>query len=74
MIVDGSSVAAEHVLIRTTDDPDDNDMRIETWYRAGTDLILREIGTRKTTDPSPIGDVHYHEDYEIVLTALEPLR
>jgi hypothetical protein len=70
-------VPAEHVVLMTSGDPDDprdNDMRIETWYAAGTDLIVREVGSRRTTDPSPIGDVHYEEQYEIGLTALEPLR
>jgi hypothetical protein len=72
--VAGAPVRTEHVLLVTPDDPDGDDMRIETWYAAGTDLIVREVGSRRTTDPSPIGDVHYREDYEIVLTSLDPLR
>jgi hypothetical protein len=72
--VSGTAVPTNHVLLLTPDDPDGDDMRIETWYAAGTDLIVREIGSRRTTDPSPIGDVHYEEQYEIVLTSLEPLR
>jgi hypothetical protein len=72
--VAGESVRTEHVLLVTPNDPDGDDMRIETWYAAGTDLIVREVGTRRTTDPSPIGDVHYREEYEIVLAALQPLR
>ena len=73
--VGDARVAADHVvLVARGENEGDNDMRIETWFLAGTDLIVREVGWRRTTDPSPIGDVHYREDYEIVLTALEPLR
>jgi hypothetical protein len=74
VMVGETPVPTEHVVLVTPNDPDGDDMRIETWFLAGNDLIVREVGSRRTTDPSPIGDVHYREDYEIVLTALEPLR
>ena len=69
-----TTVTTDHVMLVTVDDPDGDDMRIDTWFAEGTDLVVREIGERHTTDPSPIGDVHYREHYEIVLTSLEPMR
>ena len=74
VMIGQTPVPTEHVVLVTPNDPDGDDMRIETWFLAGSDLIVREVGSRRTTDPSPIGDVHYREDYEIVLTTLEPLR
>jgi hypothetical protein len=72
--VGGDPIEADHVLLETTDESGDDDMRIESWFVAGTDLVARETGERHTTDPSPLGAVHYQERYEIVLTSLEPLR
>jgi hypothetical protein len=72
--VGGATVLADHVVLVTVDDPEGDDMRIETWFQAGTDLVLREIGERRTTEDSMVGEVHYEERYEIVLTDLDPLR
>lgn len=74
LLIGGVSVDTDHVVTIAVDDPDDDEMRIETWYLAGTDVVVREIGSRRSTNPSPVGEVHYREDYEIELTSLEPMR
>ena len=66
-------VDVEHVVV-TIDDGDARDsQRIETWYQAGTDLVVRRISDIATTEGSPVGDVHYTEHYEIALDSLSPL-
>jgi len=72
--VAGTTVDALHVVAVFDNPASGDDQRIETWYLDGSDLVLRQIGRRDTTDPSPIGDVHYHERYEITLMSLAPQR
>jgi hypothetical protein len=71
--VGGEPVTVEHVVV-TVDDGDTRDsQRTETWYLAGTDLVVRRVSDVSTTDPSAVGDVHYTEHYEITLDSLTPL-
>lgn len=71
--VGGASVDALHVQV-VIDDGDATDSQVtDTWYLAGTDLIVGQRGANATTNPSPVGDVHYREDYQISLTSLTPL-
>jgi hypothetical protein len=66
-------VRVDHVVV-TVDDGDRRDsQRTETWYLAGTDLVVRRVSDIATTEGSPVGDVHYVEHYEISLDALSPL-
>lgn len=72
--VGGVAVAVEHVVV-TIDNGDPNDhQRTETWYRAGTDLVVRRIADNATVEGSPIGDVHYTERYQLELVDLTPAR
>ncbi len=72
-VVGGELVAVDHVVV-TIDDGDARDsQRTETWYLAGTDLVVRQISDITTTEGSPVGDVHYTEHYEISLDSLSPL-
>jgi hypothetical protein len=69
-----ASVAALHVRI-VLDDGDRRDSQVmESWFRLGTDLLLKETAHNATVNSSPIGNVNYREDYTIQLTSLEPLR
>ena len=71
--VAGSPVTVEHVVV-TVDDGDSRDsQRTETWYLAGTDLVVRRVSDIQTTESSVLGDVHYTEHYEITLDSLSPL-
>ncbi len=72
--VGGSAVTVEHVVV-TVDDGDARDsQRTETWYLAGTDLVVRRVSDIATTESSAVGDVHYTEHYEIALDSLTPLN
>jgi hypothetical protein len=72
-VVGGVTVDVEHIAV-TIDDGDARDsQRTETWYLAGTDLVVRRISDIATTEGSPVGDVHYTEHYEIALDSLAPL-
>lgn len=69
----GRTLSVQHV-VETIDDGDSRDtQRTETWYLAGTDLVVRRVSDIATTEGSPIGDVHYTEHYEISLASLQPL-
>ena len=46
----------------------------DTWLDVRDALVLRETVTSTSTTASPIGDVHYSEQYDITLTSLEPQR
>jgi hypothetical protein len=71
--VGATPVTVEHVVV-TVDDGDPRDrQRTETWYLAGTDLVVRRVSEISTTDSSAVGDVHYTEHYEITLDSLTPL-
>ncbi len=73
VVIGGVSVAAEHVRI-VIDDGDRRDAQaMDSWFRVGTDLLLKETAHNATVNSSPIGNVNYREDYTIQLTSLEPL-
>jgi hypothetical protein len=74
ILVDGDSVAAEHVVWTIDNGDPDDVVRIETWFMAGTDLVLRRAAVATTVEGSPVGDVHYGEIYEITLRSLTPTR
>jgi hypothetical protein len=72
--IGATTVAALHVRI-VLDDGDARDSQVmESWFRVGTDLLLKETAHNATVNPSPIGNVNYREDYTLQLTSLEPLR
>ncbi|MGD9700948.1 MAG: hypothetical protein AB7Q42_03245 [Acidimicrobiia bacterium] len=71
--VGGTPVPALHV--RTTiDNGVESDRQItESWYQLGSDLLLARSASNRTTNETAFGVVHYVEEYEIRLTALDPL-
>jgi hypothetical protein len=74
LVIGGTPTPVEHVVI----DLDDGDARDhqhrEVWYVRGTDLVAKQSVTNDTTNSSPIGDVHYHERYDLTLVSLTPRR
>ena len=44
----------------------------DIWTLPGTPLVVRRIVNRTSVTDSPIGDVAYHEEYEVVPTSLQP--
>jgi hypothetical protein len=74
LAVGGAEVVVDHVLVAIDDGRPENVQRTETWYRRGTDLVVRRVVDNVTTSSSPIGDVHYREHFEIRLDSLTPER
>jgi hypothetical protein len=74
MAVGDVTVDTLHVKVTITVEAYPSDTRVvETWYRVGSDLVVAQQAVASTTNPSPIGDVHYDESYEIHLDSLTPL-
>ena len=48
--------------------------QMEVWLDGATGLPLRHVEQGATTSPQVIGDVHYQERYELILTSLDPRR
>jgi hypothetical protein len=71
--VGGQTVQTLHVRVDITNAYPNDTQVVETWYLAGTDLVVAQQAHAGTTNPSPIGDVHYDEAYEIHLDSLTPL-
>jgi hypothetical protein len=72
-VVGEATVDVDHVVVTIDDGDGRDDQRTETWYLAGTDLVVRRVSDIATTEGSPVGDVHYTEHYEIALDSLSPL-
>jgi hypothetical protein len=73
LTVGTSTVSTLHVRVTVTNEPDGDKQVTETWYQVGTDLVIAQTGEAATSNPSPVGTVHYTENYEIHLTSLTPL-
>lgn len=71
--VGSSAVATMHVRVTITDGNPTDSQVIDTWYSAGTDLVVAQTSTAATSNDTAIGTVHYAETYEIRLTSLTPL-
>jgi hypothetical protein len=67
------NVSTLHVRI-TIDSGQASDSQVtDSWFQAGTDFLVAQQTSNRTSNPSPVGAVTYHEDYEIHLTSFEPL-
>jgi hypothetical protein len=71
--VGGAQVSTLHVRVTITDDVAADDQVTDTWYETGTDLVVAQSAQNDTTSSSPVGDVHYHEQYSIHLDSTAPL-
>jgi hypothetical protein len=71
--VGDAPVETTHVRVVVTDDDGRNRQVIDTWYLAGTDLVVAQSSTDHSVNPSPVGDVDYDEQYSIELTSLTPV-
>jgi hypothetical protein len=71
--VGGRTVDTLHVRVSVDNGIPVDVQTIDTWYLLGTDLTVAETRASDTTNPSPVGDVHYTERYEINLTSLDPV-
>jgi hypothetical protein len=75
LAVGGEAVDSVHLRVATdlsATDGTTSSSQGELWLHPQTGLPLRQIDRTATTSPQVIGDVHYAEQYELVLTSLEP--
>jgi hypothetical protein len=75
--VGGDAVDSVHLRVATelsATDGTTSESHGELWLHPQTGLPLRQTDRTATTSPQVIGDVHYEEQYELVLTSLEPHR
>ncbi len=72
-VVGTTTVDTLHVRVTITDDVSPDLQVIDTWYLAGTDLVVVQTSTAATTNDSPVGTVNYDETYGIRLSSLTPL-
>jgi hypothetical protein len=45
----------------------------DRWFRVDDPLLVKEVASTASSSTSPIGTVHYTEEYEMTLQSLEPL-
>jgi hypothetical protein len=72
--VGGTPVETVHVHIVVTSATATDTRSIDSWYLAGTDLLVAQRGASATSNASMVGTVHYSEIYEIDLTSLLPTQ
>ena len=73
--VGGKSVSAEHVRRTTTFTGEiRGSSRHDIWFDSESGVPARIVMATRTTNNSPIGDVHYQERVELQLTSLVPRR
>ena len=72
LVVAQRTVEALHVRVSIDNGTVGDSQVTDSWYLMGSDLLLAQTGANDTTNPSPVGDVHYTERYEMQLTDLVP--
>ena len=73
LTVGGTAVPALHVRVTIDNGRRSDSQTSESWYRLGSDLLLAQSTSNRTTNDTTFGVVHYTERYEIHLTSLAPL-
>jgi len=69
------AVATEHVRRRTTFSGDIRGATThDLWFDSESGLPVKMVMVTRTTNDSPIGDVHYEEQVSLLATSLEPRR
>ena len=75
LVVGGSPVRTEHVRKRTRFAGEiRGTARHDVWFEQATGVPVKLVMVSRTTNDSPIGDVHYEESVSLRLTSLEPRR
>jgi hypothetical protein len=73
LTVGETTVPALHVRVTVDNGRRSDSQTSDSWYRLGTDLLLAQSTSNRTTNDTTFGVVHYTEDYELHLTSLVPL-
>ena len=75
LVVGGEHVPAEHVRKRTRfAGAIRGTARHDIWFDSSSGVPVKLVLESRTTNDSPIGDVHYEEAVTLSLTSLEPRR
>ncbi len=72
--VGDDDVEVEHVTVAIDNQHPGDVQLIDTWYLAGTDLVVRSVVNNSSSSDSPLGKVHYLEHVELTLDSLTPAR
>lgn len=73
--VGGKKVATEHVRRTSTFSGEiRGSSRHDLWFDSGSGIPVRIVMVSRTTNDSPVGDVHYDERVTLRLTSLTPRR
>ena len=73
--VGGQTVSTEHVRRTSTFSGDiRGSSRHDIWFDADSGVPVRIVMVSRTTNDSPVGDVHYEERVTLRLTSLTPRR
>lgn len=72
--VDGISVDVTHVRMTVLDEDEHWERTTIDWYLTDEGLPVEVTGVKESNTPSPVGDVEYHEEYELSLISLTPIR
>lgn len=71
--VGGRSVRALHVQIMIDNGQEFDRQTTDSWFQLGSDLLLVQSASNRTTNRTAFGVIHYAEEYEIRLTSFDPL-
>lgn len=75
LVVAGKSVSTVHVLKTTSFEGEiRGTSRHDIWFDAQSGVPVKMVMVSRTTNDSPVGDVHYDEDVTLLLTSLKPRR
>ncbi len=73
--IDGTTVEAVRIREETEQSGLTDGMGLrEWWLDVNTGLVLRQVVRNDSTTSTSIGGVTYHEEYELILSSLEPRR
>lgn len=73
--VDGMAVTTEHVRKTTAFEGGiRGTARHDIWFDVESNVPVKIVMVSRTTNDSPVGDVHYEEDVVLALTSLESRR
>jgi len=73
--LNGKTLTAEHVRKRTSFSGEIRGTALhDIWFDARSGVPVRMVMVSRTTNDSPVGDVHYDEDVSLRLISLAPRR
>jgi hypothetical protein len=73
VLIGGEEVIADHVrIISELSGGSTGSSEADLWVYPGTVLVVKTTVERHTVTPSRVGDVHYDEEYTLLLKSMEP--